>query len=141
MSKADIEKEIEELEEELEQLENNQIEVLGYGGDDLSIRYEIAEVEEELNEKKKLLNEYTILKPEDREITVNINNADFGSGESQTVNKIQKISKEEVDKFRKIESSIRMLYFHNYINDTQFFSMIDKLQNQINEKVKELQRK
>lgn len=82
--------------------------------------------------------EHTILKSEDREITVNINNADFGSGESQTVNIINKVSKEEADKFRKIEFSIRMLHFHNYINDTQFFSMIDKLQNQINEKIKEL---
>lgn len=52
-----IEKEIEELEEELEQLQINQNEVLGYGGDDLPIRYEIAEIKEDIHEKRKLLDE------------------------------------------------------------------------------------
>lgn len=40
----------EEIEEELEELKKKQTIVLGYGGDDLGIRDEIAELEEKLNE-------------------------------------------------------------------------------------------
>ena len=55
MSEADIEKEIEALEEKLEDLQKQQIEVIGLGGDDLWIRDEIAEIEDELIEKRKEL--------------------------------------------------------------------------------------
>lgn len=55
MSEADIEKEIEDLEEKLEDLQKQQIEVIGLGGDDLWIRDEIAEIEDELIEKRKEL--------------------------------------------------------------------------------------
>lgn len=34
---------------------------------------------------------------------------------------------DEKEKLEKIEFSIRMLHFHNYITDTQFFNMMNKL--------------
>ena len=40
---------------------------------------------------------------------------------------------DELDKFKRIEFSIRMLHFHNYINDTQFMKMMDKMKKQIAE--------
>lgn len=40
----------EDIEEEIEKLKKKQTIVLGYGGDDLGIRDEIAELEEKLNE-------------------------------------------------------------------------------------------
>lgn len=42
--------------------------------------------------------EYTILKSEDREITVNIKNADFGNGESQTINTINEFARKETSR-------------------------------------------
>lgn len=41
----------EEIEEEIEKLKKKQIEVLGYGADDLYIREEIAELEDKLNKE------------------------------------------------------------------------------------------
>ena len=35
------------------------------------------------------------------------------------------------ERLEKIEFSIRMLHFHNYINDTQFIKMMDKLNKEI----------
>lgn len=40
---------------------------------------------------------------------------------------------DEKEKLEKIEFSIRMLHFHNYITDTQFFKMMDKLKKQVKE--------
>ena len=40
----------EDIEEEIEKLKKKQIEVLGYGGDDLDIRDDIAELEDKLKE-------------------------------------------------------------------------------------------
>lgn len=37
----------------------------------------------------------------------------------------------EKERLEKIEFSIRMLHFHNYINDTQFMKMMDKLNKEI----------
>lgn len=37
------------------------------------------------------------------------------------------------EKFEKLLFSIRMLHFHNYINDTQFENMIKKLEREIDE--------
>lgn len=42
-------KQIERLEEELEELKKKQTIILGYGADDLDIRDEIADIEEQLN--------------------------------------------------------------------------------------------
>ncbi len=39
------------------------------------------------------------------------------------------------EKLEKIEFSIRMLHFHNYVNDTQFFYMMNKLKNQKEEEL------
>lgn len=41
---------VDEIEEELEELKKKQIEVLGYGADDLYVREEIAELEDKLKE-------------------------------------------------------------------------------------------
>ena len=38
---------------------------------------------------------------------------------------------DEKERLEKIEFSIRMLHFHNYINDTQFIKMMDKLNKEI----------
>ena len=46
-------------------------------------------------------------------------------------NRISK--KDKLDKFKKIEFSIRMLHFHHYINDNQFMKMIDKMSKEIEE--------
>lgn len=43
------------------------------------------------------------------------------------------MSADEKERLEKIEFSIRMLYFHNYINDTQFIKMMDKLNKEIKE--------
>lgn len=40
----------EDIEEEIEKLKKKQIEVLGYGADDLYVREEIAELEDKLKE-------------------------------------------------------------------------------------------
>lgn len=42
----------EDIEEEIEKLKKKQIEVLGYGADDLYVREEIAELEDKLKELK-----------------------------------------------------------------------------------------
>ena len=34
---------------------------------------------------------------------------------------------DELDKFKRIEFSIRMLHFHHYITDNQFIKMMDKM--------------
>lgn len=34
---------------------------------------------------------------------------------------------DELDKFKRIEFSIRMLHFYNYITDNQFIKMMDKM--------------
>ena len=39
-------------------------------------------------------------------------------------------NKDIEEKLEKIEFSIRMLHFHNYINDTQFFNMMSKLKRE-----------
>lgn len=44
---------------------------------------------------------------------------------------------DEKEKLEKIEFSIRMLHFHNYINDTQFFDMMNKLKKQIEKEIKD----
>lgn len=41
------------------------------------------------------------------------------------------MSADEKERLEKIEFSIRMLHFHNYINDTQFIKMMDKLNKEI----------
>ena len=41
---------------------------------------------------------------------------------------------DELERLKKIEFSIRMLNFHNYINDTQFEQMIKKLKKEIQER-------
>lgn len=38
---------------------------------------------------------------------------------------------DEMEKFKKIEFSIRMLHLHSYINDTQFEQMMKKLGKEI----------
>lgn len=43
----------------------------------------------------------------------------------------KKMSADEKERLEKIEFSIGMLHFHNYINDTQFIKMIDKLNKEI----------
>ena len=43
------------------------------------------------------------------------------------------MSADEKERLEKIEFSIRMLHFHNYINDTQFIKMMDKLNKEIKE--------
>ena len=40
---------------------------------------------------------------------------------------------DELDKFKRIEYSIRMLHFHNYITDSQFMKMMDKMKKEIEE--------
>lgn len=50
MSKEDKQQKIEELKREIDRLEQNQIEVIGLGGDDLPIREEIWEIEEQIRE-------------------------------------------------------------------------------------------
>lgn len=46
--------------------------------------------------------------------------------------KLEKLEKlEKKDLFEKLLFSIRMLHFHNYINDTQFSNMIHKLSDEI----------
>ncbi len=40
---------------------------------------------------------------------------------------------DELEKFKRIEFSIRMLHLHNYITDNQFMKMMDKMRKQIEE--------
>ena len=53
----EIENQIEKLEEEIEQLEINQNEIIGLGGNDLSIREQIWEMEDKIHELRKKLYE------------------------------------------------------------------------------------
>lgn len=53
MSKEEKQEKIEELKREIDRLERNQIEVIGLGGDDLPIREEIWEIEEQIIELRR----------------------------------------------------------------------------------------
>lgn len=55
------------------------------------------------------------------------------------VGKIMEDKEDIKEKLKKIEFSIRMLHFHNYINDTQFFNMMRKLQKQKREELRDEQ--
>lgn len=43
---------------------------------------------------------------------------------------------EELEKFKKIEFSIRILHFHHYITDTQFLKMMNKFKKQVKSEMK-----